>query len=312
MITRHIGTLLALQAIDRLSSFSAAAQELGISQSAVSMKIVRLERELKVRLVERTTRSVILSTEGKVLVEASSQAIADLESALAGIKNRQKVGTLTVEVLSSIATKWLIPRLGKFHEQNPDIRVIVMIQDDQTEPLGADADVAIRIANSSVSGLHSEFLTSESIFPVCAPELERQIADEPIQKVLETIALLDDRMALKDGSACNWTDWIDDLGIQRRASRQPRMVFDRADLMLQAAISGQGIGIGRTFICVDDIASDRLIVPFDHLVRLKWSYYLVSRASVSGWPKVIRFRSWLKQEFDLSQEQAKVLGLWKG
>ncbi len=310
MIAKHIGAILALEAIDRLSSFTGAAQELGISQSAVSMKIVRLERDLNVRLVERTTRSVILSAEGKLLVESSSRAINELELALAEVKNRQKIGTLTVEVLSSIASKWLIPRLGKFHQQNPDITIAVTIQDDQTEPLGADTDIAIRIANSTVSGLYSEYLTSETIFPVCSPDLERQNRGKSLQEALETVPLLDDKMAQEDGSGCNWADFISELGLKHPSRSHPQLMFGRADLAHQAAISGQGLAIGRTFISIDDVIKGHLTVPFDSAVRMKWSYYLVSRVSVSDWPKVIRFKAWLRQELRDSQEQAKRLKLW--
>ncbi|MCL6285686.1 LysR family transcriptional regulator [Ruegeria sp. 2012CJ41-6] len=310
MIAKHIGTLLALEAIDRHGSFTAAAHELGVSQSAVSMKIVRLERDLKVRLVERTTRSVILSKEGKMLVQSSRSAINELEVALAEVQKLQNEGVLTVEVLSSIASKWLIPHLGGFHKKNPDITVNVTIQDNQTEPLGADADVSLRIAKSALTGLHSEFLTYEAVFPVCSPELAHELRERPLSEAVKVAPLLDDRMALEDGSGCNWQDQFPELDIQSTNRCGQHLIFDRTDLALQAAISGQGLAIGRTFLCLDEIERGNLVAPFGVTSRLKWGYYLVSRKSISDWPKLMSFKTWLVDELQNLQERAKVLKIW--
>ncbi len=310
MIAKHIGTLLALEAIDRHGSFTAAAQELGVSQSAVSMKIVRLERDLKVRLVERTTRSVVLSKEGKMLVQASKSAISELETALAEVQNLQKEGELTVEVLSSIASKWLIPHLGAFHKNNPGVTVNVTIQDDQTEPLGPDADLSIRIASSALAGVHSEFLTHEAVFPVCSPDLARKLDGLPLVEAVKTIPLLDDKMALEDGSSCNWREQFPDLEIPHHEQGGQHLIFDRADLMLQAAISGQGLAIGRTYVCLDEIERGNLVAPFGVTSRLKWGYYLVSRKSINDWPKFISFRGWLQDELQKFQKRSKALNIW--
>ncbi|WP_170574539.1 LysR substrate-binding domain-containing protein [Ruegeria atlantica] len=310
MIERHIATLLALEAIDRNGSFTAAAQELGVSQSSVSMKIVRLERDLKVRLVERTTRSVVLSQEGKMLVEASRSAIGELENALADVQNLQKEGVLVVEVLSSLASKWLIPRLGSFHSQNSDVTINVKVQDDQTEPLSADSDLSLRIASSAPPGIHSEFLTYEAVFPVCSPELAREFHGMSLSEAAKRVPLLDDRMALEDGSGCNWQEQFPSVAVPTEASGGQRLVFDRSDLALQAAVSGQGLAIGRTFLCLDEIESGALVAPFGVTSRLKWGYYLVSRKSLHDWPKFLRFRAWLMDELQKIHEQAKTLKIW--
>lgn len=308
MNIKHLATLPALAAIDRLSSFTGAAQELGISQAAVSMQIARMENDLNVMLVERTTRSVVLSAEGKRLIEAINRPLAEIELALNDVRNRQNSGLLTVEVLSSIASKWLIPRLKGFHEQNPDLTVSVTIQDNQTQTLGADVDVGIRIANTNVPGMHSEFLTSEAIFPVCAPDVARAFRED-MEGTIKSVLFLDDKMALNDGSGCNWAEQWAAFGMDDTA-RRPSMVFDRADLAIEAAISGQGIALGRTFISLDDIQRHQLVTPFDKVTKLRWSYYLVCRASVIGWPKVIRFKKWLLQELHKSQKDSKLLNLW--
>jgi len=311
MIARHIGTLLALEAINRHSSFTAAAQELGISQSAVSMKIARLERELSVRLVERTTRSVVLSPEGQMLVDASRNAISELNAAIAKVQTVQKHGVLTVEVLSSIASKWLIPRLGDFHEKHPGITVRVTIQDDQSEALGPDADLSIRISSSAMAGFHSEFLTFESVFPVCSPELGRELEGLALAEAARRAPLLDDRMALEDGSGCNWRDQFKEVQMTDPSVSDRHLVFDRTDLALQAAISGQGIAIGRTFVSLDDLERGALVCPFGVTERLKWGYYLISRSSVSDWPKVTSFKTWLEEEIGAFKERSKSLKIWR-
>jgi len=278
MIDKYIGTLIALEAIDRLSSFTAAAKELGVSQSAISMKVVRLEREMNMKLVQRTTRSVYLSPEGKTLVQLSSAAIKEIESVLVGFKHHQEEGALMVECLSSIASKWLIPRLGKFHKKCPDISVQITIQDDQSEPIGPNVDVAIRIASSPISGTYSHFLTPESFFPVCSPSLLHDISTLSICEALNAYSILEDRMALHDGSGCNWSNWMKEMGIDEDKIEKPPILFDRADLAHQAAIAGQGLAMGRAFISIDDINHGVLIAPFDQVKKLKWSYYFVSRA----------------------------------
>ncbi len=117
-------------------------------------------------------------------------------------------------------------------------------------------------------------------------------------------------MALEDGSGCNWRDLYPDLVITHNNNCGRNLIFERADLALQAAICGQGLALGRTFICLDEIERGNLVAPFGIKTRMKWGYYLVSRKSIAEWPKFVTFKDWLFDELQKIHKRAKSLEIW--
>lgn len=309
MTTKHLNLLFTLEAIDRLGGFGAAAGEMGISQAAVSLRIKKLETELGISLVSRTTRKVALTREGRYLAEVSRGAMKTMENGLADIQSQTREGKISVEILSSVAVKWLIPRVGRFYEHFPEVEIQILAHDLSSSSGLSSADVAIQMASGPVEGCHSTFLTPDSMFPVCHPSFAERFSKPPVIDDLAEMTLLEDEMAVADGSGCDWVHWFEHFAPDTDLPAK-RLFFSRADLALNAAIANQGVAIGRASICIDDIDNGSLCAPIGGAVRTPWSLYLFSRSQSNETYKVKVFKDWLLDEFGRSADLARQLGVW--
>ncbi len=282
-------------AVARCGSFTAAAEVLGVSQSAVSHRIRELERGLGLSLLRRTTRRLALTPDGEQLYASVDRALAGIGQTLADLHARHETGILRVQVLSSLALRWLIPRLPGFHDQHPGLRVHLEADDRLSDLSGVD--VAIRFGTGGQGGEYTRFLVHEDVFPVCSPTLSM----DPSAGVT---ALADQRQLYdstgeRDGSGFSWRHWFDQTGLAVVEGRE-RMAFGRADMVLLAAVAGQGVALGRSLLVVDDMAAGRLRAPWGRAVRAGFDYYAVMRPEVRGWPKAANFVDWLAEEMRAS------------
>lgn len=285
--------LLHLDAVARQGSFTAAAEELKISQSAVSQTIQRLERELGYPLLERTTRRMRMTPQGEILLKGIRNAVAEVQSALDRIHSEREQGVLQVETFSTFGMFWLLPRLPDFHARHPDIRVYLNTEEQLRPPGASNADVILRFASTPPSGFFSELLGQESIFPVCSPVLLQRFPDLDARRLLTTATLLatqndGDQNCMKD-----WRQWSEKTGID---VGKDVLYFSRTELVLQAAQAGQGIALGRTYITRDALANGSLVALDTQPLPAPFRYYFVTPYERANWPKVARFRDWLRQQ----------------
>jgi len=281
--------LRAFEAAARHMSFTRAADELSVTQTAVSHQIKRLEDQLGVQLFVRRNRQLLLTEAAQEFLPAVRGAFDRLHAATEHLLRRDEAGTLTVSTMITFTSKWLVPRLAGFQARHPEIDLRLSATAALVDFAREDVDCAIRYGRGGWPGLRADFLLAEDIFPVCSPRLLegpdalRAPADLARHTLLHVTAFRED-----------WRVWLTAAGVP------PGLVdpehgpgFDMALHALGAAIDGQGVALGRTTLVADDIAAGRLVAPFDIRLHSDAAYYFVAPEYTADQPKIAAFRDWL-------------------
>lgn len=163
--------LRAFEAAARHLSFTNAATELNVTQTAISHQIKRLEEELGIRLFIRQNRALVLTPRGRDYLPGVRAAFNDLRLATDRLKRRDNDHVLTVSTLASLASKWLLPRISTFQAAHPDIDVHITTSTNMVDFKSGDVDAAIRYGRGQWPGLRADWLTADHLFPVCSPTL---------------------------------------------------------------------------------------------------------------------------------------------
>jgi LysR family glycine cleavage system transcriptional activator len=282
--------LRAFEAAARHLSFTLAARELNVTQTAISHQIRRLEERLGLKLFQREHQRLILTPAAQAYLPAVRRAFSELREATDRLQRQERRGPLTVSTLTSFAVKWLVPRLASFQAAHPDIEVRVTTGLALVDFRRDDVDMAIRYGHGDWPGLHTDWLLREEVFPVCAPSLAagptalRRPADLAQHRLLHVTAYAED-----------WRLWLTAAGI---GDIDPThgLSFDLQVSAIQAAIDGLGVALGRRPVVDDDLAAGRLVAPFDVVLPSHAAYYVVSPIETAQQHKVKAFREWLLAE----------------
>lgn len=276
-------------------SFTEAAGELNLTQSAVSHRIRALEDELGVALFKRLTRRLELTHQGRTLAHRVDHAIGDIDRSIAGLSQPDNARPLKVTMLPSVASRWLIPRLPRIRSRHPDLEVQV-IADPRLLDLRAEGiDLAIRFGRAPHPGYAVTRLMSDRVLPVCAPDLLARSG--PINSIdaLLALPLLHDFATDGDGSDSDWRAWLDHLG-RPDATCQSGQYFSEAGMLIDAAVLGLGVALARTSLVADQIASGALICPLRLTAPTAFTYYLLGLPEAATSPRIALFRSLLVAE----------------
>jgi LysR family transcriptional regulator, glycine cleavage system transcriptional activator len=282
--------LRAFEAAARHLSFTRAASELNVTQTAISHQIKRLEDELGIRLFVRNNRSLALTPQARDYLPLVRAAFDDLRLATERLVRKDHGKVLTVSTLASLAAKWLLPRLSTFQEGHPGIDVHITTSTGLVDFRKDDVDAAIRYGRGHWPGVQAEWLMGDELFPVCSPDLLtsgkplRCPGDLARHTLLHTSGGYDD----------DWRLWLTAAGLPAAISKQSGLSFDLIFMTVQAAIDGFGVALGRTSYVQDDIAKGRLVVPFKIALPVDAGFYLVSPEGRADPPKLRAFRQWLK------------------
>jgi LysR family glycine cleavage system transcriptional activator len=281
--------LRAFEAAARHLSFTNAAAELNVTQTAISHQIRRLEQELGIRLFVRQNRSLVLTPEARDYLPGVRAAFNDLRLATDRLLRKDNDHVLTVSTLASLAAKWLLPRLSAFQEAHPGIDVRITTSSTLVDFKGGDVDAAIRYGRGRWPGLRADWLTADELFPVCSPALLGGNRPLKCPEDLAHYTLLHSSGGYDD----DWRLWLTAAGLPTNISEQPGLTFDLILMTVQAAIDGIGIAMGRTSYVEADIAKGRLVVPFKITLPADAGFYLVSPEARADSPKLAAFRQWL-------------------
>lgn len=289
-----LNALRAFWAAARHRSFAAAADELHVTASAVSLQIRQLEEELDFKLFERTPKGLVLTPQGARLLPGITQAFEHLKGTIASIDDGPGgKGTLSISVAPSFATKWLLPRLGGFLERNPDIEVDVKANIELTDFTRDDVDLAIRYGGGNYPGLEVEVLLEDRMFPVCSPELLMRYGQRNPARVFAEAPLLHDVSVDRDPAVPSWKMWLKASGHEEVDWRKgPR--FNQTALALDAALAGLGIALAPAALVATDLAAGRLVRLANEEWKGEFAYYLVHPADKAELPTLQRFKSWLR------------------
>lgn len=281
--------LRAFEAAARHLSFTLAASELNVTQTAISHQIRRLEEELGIRLFIRQNRALALTPEARDYLPGVRAAFNDLRLATDRLLRKEDDKVLTVSTLASLAAKWLLPRLTDFQEQHPGIDVRITTSTSLVDFQRDNVDAAIRYGRGQWPGVRADWLMADELFPVCSPSLLR--ADKPLRRPedLRNHPLLHTSNANSD----DWRLWLTAAGLPADIARHPGITFDMIFMTIQAAIDGIGVAMGRTSYVQDDIAKGRLVVPFKIALPADAGFYLVAPEARREAPKLAAFRQWV-------------------
>jgi LysR family transcriptional regulator, glycine cleavage system transcriptional activator len=299
-MARRLPPLKALpdfEAAARHLSFTKAADELHVTHGAVSRQVKSLEEHLGVRLFRRLNRTLLLTDEGQAYVAVVRELLERLAEATDRIKRRDERGGLTVSTMGSFAIKWLVPRLGRFRVAHPEIDVRLQANDALVDFTRDDVDIAIRYGRGQYPGLKAERLMTEDFVPVCSPALLKGPHSLRAPEDLRHVARDLNRFPLlhEEGTQIDWRMWLMAAGVEGvDPTRGP--IYSHSSMVVQAAINGEGVALGRTALIADDLAAGRLVKPFDLALATEWAYYLVYPPRALARRKVAAFRDWLLAE----------------
>lgn len=275
----------------RCGSFTSAAEELCVSQSAVSRQVAALEEYLGIRLFLREQGGVQLTSAGERYFREIGPAFTTIASATERLRRTTATSPLKLRVYATFATKWLMRRLPIFQELHPDIHVRMSTTVAPVNFARDDVDGAIQVGEGNWPGADAEFLFADEIEPVCSPALL-----EPTD--LSRHRLLHSRYRRRD-----WADWLEAFGYSVPEDPDP-MVFPSSLLTYQAAVEGLGIAIGQIPLLQPEFESAQLVRPFHLPLKRNLAYYLVTPHGLTPPSKMKHFRDWLMSEINQATANA--------
>jgi LysR family transcriptional regulator, glycine cleavage system transcriptional activator len=289
-----LGPLRAFEAVARHLSFRAAAEELHVTQPAVSRQIRGLEDELGATLFARGTRHVELTTAGSTLLRATAPLLDRLDASVRQIRSSAGREPVAVTTFASFASLWLIPRLHGFQATHPDIDIRISAHDALADPDDPDIDLALRYCHPDTAPPHAVQLFGEVLTPVCTPALApalRTPADLAGQTLLEE----DDHRP--SAAYLSWRHW---LGLNAPAGLEPKrwVYLNFTYQQIQAALSGQGLALARLSLVNESLARGELVEPFGPARRIRspFAYWLVRWPARRGRPALDAFEQWLLEQ----------------
>jgi LysR family transcriptional regulator, glycine cleavage system transcriptional activator len=290
-----LNALRAFEAAARHLSFTRAAAELHVTQTAISHQIKALEERLGVRLFRRLPRGLLLTEAAQRLLPPVRDAFDQIAAATERLAAGGVGATLTVSVLPSFAAKWLVPRLGRLRAAHPDLDLRISASSELVDFARDDVDVGIRMGSGVYPGLRVERLFGEALVPVCSPLLRE--GPHPLLRPED----LAHHVLLHDDDYAGWELWLRLAGVPGVLARRGP-VFTDSGMVVQAAAEGQGVALARRVLAAGDLAAGRLVQPFDVSIPHDLAYYLVCPEATAEQPKIAAFRSWLLAE---SQGEAR-------
>jgi DNA-binding transcriptional LysR family regulator len=292
--------LKGFEAAARHLSFTRAAEELFLTQSAISREIKTLEEQLGRPLFDRVNRGLRLTDAGRMLYRAVGEALTLIEEATDHLSLSKAAETLTVTTSVPLASMWLVPKLPRFFRRHPDIEVRCVAADQKLDLDRERLDVAIRWAPPGSGIVGGLALFEVEIFPVCSPRVSRgQSRHLKKPADLNQHVLLD--LDTVTGSG-RWSDWAPWLAAKKLRDLKPAgtLRFSHYDQVIQAAMDDSGIAIGRSPHSIRHLRDGLLIAPFGEEGKLSFGTYfaLVSRRA-TGRPVVEKFVTWLREEIQM-------------
>jgi len=298
----NIPPLRALKAFEssaRHLSFTKAAEELFVTQAAISHQIKSLEDMTGVKLFQRYNRSLKLTTDGQVYLLSIMEPLEQLEKASRQLSNRNSKGMLKISLLPSFATKWMAKRIWKFQDKFPEIEVSISAFEWLADFKKEDIDIAIRYGKGNWSDVYCELLFEERVFPICSKAVYRSLDENPSPSILLEHSLMHDDFSTED-----WDMWFDEAGIDIKIPIKGTR-FSHTVMMLESIENGKGFALGRTPLVIDDLQRKLLYAPFDISIPSEFAYYFVCPKGTENSPKVVEFKKWVIKEANNSIKMAE-------
>lgn len=285
-----LNALRVFEVAARRLNFTRAAEELHVTNAAVSHQIKLLEDFLGLDLFQRSNNVLKLTEAGERYLPRIREGFKIFQQATDALLNDNNV-LLRVGVPPSFGSKWLVPRLYRFLNRHPQVRVEIVSEVDRSY---RDCDISIDFRRTQFADFRIEPFIATEVFPVCSPAIAR-LLQTPADLGKQT--LLHEVSAMNDPDYPSWQSWFATLGVHERdAQARKGPLFTLALMALQAAIDGQGVALGQALLVEYDIAAGRLVRPFNVATPLRLDYYLIYSADRKENPAFQAFHQWLVSE----------------
>ena len=275
--------LRAFEASARHLSFTRAADELNVTQGAVSRQVKLLENDLSVQLFQRLHRRLRLTDQGQALFHPVSNAMDTISQAIRNLQGN--ANDLCLKIHPTFAIRWLIPRLHKFQALHPAIQVRFTTSNINADLIRENFDVAITYQGHDIPGVIREKILEEQLTPVCSPQLLN--AEAPLKQPSD---LKHHRLLHNSPDQLEWRSWAGQAGVTGLYFEKGQ-VFEIDDAALQAACAGLGVALGDRLLISEDIASGRLVEPFEFIKVKTGAYYVSWLRSNRDKPGLMEFKS---------------------
>jgi DNA-binding transcriptional LysR family regulator len=283
-----LNAIRTFEAVARYNSFTRAAEELNVTQSAASRLVRSLEEYLQVPLFTRQSRRIELTDQGRFYNELVRDSLDLIEAGTVElISSKEGKGTLTIGMLPTFGTRWLVPRLPSFQEAHPEISLNIISSDGELDFTKERIDVAIRFGHGEWKDAIVDPLMGEEIQVVCSPKLMQ--GEHPI---ISYDSLRYHRLIRHSTRPNSWDHWFRSVGAHRE-DQQWGPTLEHFFMVIQAAVAGLGVALLPTFLIEDDLRSGTLVTPFTDRIAGPGAYYLITSAAKSELPRVKLFRRWL-------------------
>jgi LysR family transcriptional regulator, glycine cleavage system transcriptional activator len=284
-----LNNLKAFEAAARHESFTRAAEELCVTQGAVSQQVKALEEGLGIKLFNRERQRLVITEAGRDYLTIVRDALDRIAVGTERLLQRQNAGVLTVSTSPDFAAKWLVHRLGHFAEVHSGIDLRVSATLHHVDFAREEVDLAVRHGEGNWPGLDSVQLSAEQLFAVCSPKLlsGRRRLGRPADILKFPLIHLDSRT--------DWMRWLRTAAVDEGAVTHGP-VLNRASMVIDAAINGQGVALARTTLAAWDLITGRLVRPFPDALPLSKTYWIICPKATSNVPKIVTFRNWLLSE----------------
>ncbi|WP_445363435.1 transcriptional regulator GcvA [Microbulbifer sp. ANSA003] len=297
--TRSLPSLAGLRGFEaaaRHMSFTDAAKELSVTQTAISHQVRNLESRLGVKLFHRAGKSISLTDAGKKLLSEASECFDRLENTLHLIKAESQSPVVTVSVTPSFASKWLIQRLGNFWRAYPDIQLNVHHTLALANFTNDGVDISIRAGDGNWQGSVTRLSLPLDLSPICHPSLLNG------KNPLKVPSDLKHQTLLHEDNFDDWASWLKAAGVDDVNPRSGSVMNDSNSLAI-AVENCQGVALGRISLIEDDLKSGRIVKPFDVSIDSNFSYYLVCPYEKLDSPGVQAFRNFILSEVNQSVQR---------
>ena len=305
-----VGHLRAFEAVARHLNFRAAAEELSLTQSAVSRQIQALEDEVGTPLFLRHTRAVDLTSAGAQLLRATTQSLDQIDAAVRHIRQSMGRKSVAITTWASFASMWLIPRLEAFQSEHPDIDIRIDATDNSVDLGTADVDLALRYSVPQNMPAAATRLFGEQLTPVVSPWLLKQTAIGKVDDLMNfTLIEAGDAHRTRHLEWLTWQRWLDHRLPAAKGTRKPAkfapkrwLYFNYANQIVQAALTGQGVALARLPLVAEHLANGDLVEPLPQ-TRLDspLAYWLLVAPRSAQRPEVKAFCDWILRQAETTR-----------
>jgi len=283
-----LNAIRAFEATGRLGGVLRASEELHVTHGAVSRHVKQLEEWLDVTLFDRSQRALILNEAGEAYLKSISSALDLVQEGTTNLRQYKGSKRLGISTTHSIATKWLMDKLPDFSNQHPDIEVWISIEQHLIDFSNSDIDIGLRMGKGPWPGLSCVPIMTDKLIPVCSLQLLEQGPAIKKPQDLSRYTLLHDQ----DPNA-QWSRWFKHFDIEKiEHSKGPR--FSSSDILLSAAMSGQGVALVNEVLAEQDITQGRLVQVLPLSIDLGDYYWLVTKGNIQSSKKVKIFTDWIE------------------